>query len=114
MKQRDIFIVSQDGLSPQANQIAIEAIHELMECFPIYKNDYPITNLGAWKDSGYIYPENGRVYLAPYKSTRWHIENAKRVAKDTLKRGRPTANMNKPISEMSLEEWLILNWRMNS
>ena len=24
--------------------------------------------------------------------------------KDTLKRGRPTANMNKPISEMSLEE----------
>ena len=86
MKQRDIFIVSQDGLSPQANQIAIEAIHELMECFPIYKNDYPITNLGAWKDSGYIYPENGRVYLAPYKSTRWHIENAKRVAIDD---GRP-------------------------
>lgn len=86
MKQKDIFIVSQDGLNPQANQIAVEAIKELMACFPQYKNDYPITNLGAWKDTGYIYPENGKLYLAQYKSTRWHIENAKR---DAILDGRP-------------------------
>lgn len=86
MKQRDIFIVSQDGLNPQANQLAAEAIGELMECFPSYKNDYPITNLGAWKDKGYLYPQNGSIYLAPYKSTRWHIENSRQVA---IREGRP-------------------------
>lgn len=86
MKQRDIFIVSQDGLNPEVNQIAVEAISELMACFPSYKNDYPITNLGAWKDDGYIYPKNGQLYLVPYKSTCWHIENAKR---DAVNDGRP-------------------------
>ena len=80
MKQRDIFIVSQDELSPEANQIAFEAIQELMDCFPQYKKDYPITNLGAWKDKDYIFQENGKLYLTPYKSTRWHIENARQKA----------------------------------
>ncbi len=77
MKQRDIYIVSQDGLDPEVNYVAVEAISEIMGFFPEYKNDYPITNLGAWKDHGYIYSQNGKLYLAPYKSTRWHIENAR-------------------------------------
>lgn len=78
MKQRDIFIVSQDGLDPRVNAAAVEAIKDLMDCFPKYKNDYPITNLEAWKDRDYKYTdENGRICLVPYMSTKWHIEYAK-------------------------------------
>ncbi|MDD4556614.1 MAG: hypothetical protein PHE89_04735 [Alphaproteobacteria bacterium] len=82
MKQRDIFIVSQEGLNPQINLIAEEAIAELMACFPSYKDDYPITNLGAWKDENHQFTEKGKIYLAPYKSTEWHILNAKEQAKE--------------------------------
>src|SRR5574344_92446 len=92
MKQRDIFIVSQDGLNPQVNSVAFDAINELMEFFPCYKDDYPITDLGAWKSEGYIYPENGKIFLSPYKSTKWHIENAKLKAEEDGRSGQLNAS----------------------
>ena len=85
MKQRDIYIVSQEGLDPEANIAAGEGIQEIMDCFPSNKSGYPITNLGAWKDDGYQYVRNGRLYLTRYKSTQWYIAKAQEAAKVDLR-----------------------------
>ena len=91
MKQRDIYIVSQEGLDARVNDAAVEAIKELMECFPQYKNDYPITDLGAWAASDYMYHKDGKLCLAPYKSTKWHIEMSKIKAREDGRRGQLNA-----------------------
>lgn len=76
-----IYIVSQEGLNPEVNAVAVEAIEELMSYFPIYKDDYPVTDLGAWKDNEYTYiVDDGRTCYIPYASTQWHIENARQKA----------------------------------
>lgn len=87
MKLRDIYIVSQDELDPKANAVAAEAISDVMDCFPQYKANYPITDLGAWKDPDYRYIKDGKIYLRPYMSTLWHIGMAKLAA---LNDGRST------------------------
>ena len=99
MKQRDIYIVSQEGLDPRVNDVAVEAIKDMMECFPKYKANYPITDLGAWKDpDGYRYIEDGHIYLIDYKSTKWHIEKARKRARQE---GRPNQlNANELLNTM--------------
>lgn len=92
MKQRDIYIVSQEGLDPRVNEAAVEAIRELMDCFSQYKNDYPITNLGAWKDTNYRRINDGRLELIPYMSTEWHIRNAQQKSLQDGRQGQLHAN----------------------
>ena len=83
MKTRDIFIVSQEGLNPEVNVVAVEAIQELLTYFPHYKKDYPITDLGPWKSAEYTYVEDdGRTCYIPYASTQWHIEKARQKAQE--------------------------------
>lgn len=93
MKQRDVFIVSQTGVNPVYNKWAKEALQEWFTMFPDYKDRYPITDLGAWKDrkhevDKYEYatlsknekeqclPVSGGKYLRPYKSVDWFVGNA--------------------------------------
>ncbi len=93
MKLRDIFIVSQDGLDPEVNAVAVEAINDMMDCFPKYKANYPITDLGPWKDpNGYRYIEDGHIYLDDYKSTKWHIEKARKKAREDGRLNQLNAN----------------------
>ena len=78
---RNIFIVHQKGMEELVPYVE-EAIKEMMDCFPQYKQYFPIKNLGDWKsESNYIFKE-GKFCLAPHESMEWYLERAKQNAKN--------------------------------
>lgn len=92
MKKRDVYIASQTGVNPIYNEWAKEALQEWFLLFPNYKDKYPISNLGCYKENDYIIntfeyanlsPQekslcakvNGK-YLKPYKSVDWFVAHS--------------------------------------
>lgn len=75
-KVRDIYITCERGLEA-VTPLAVEAVNEMMDCFPKYKSLYPVTNLQNWKSSNFLHQENGEIFLSPYESIDWYIEGAK-------------------------------------
>lgn len=76
---KNIYITTEKGLD-LVGPIVVDAISEVMNTFPEYKQFFPIINLGNWKDEGYKTARNGRIILEPYKSVDWYIERAKLAA----------------------------------
>lgn len=73
---RNIFLLHESGLEPLAPHIQA-AVSEMMDCFPEYKDDYPITMLGNWRSQKYTYTnQRGNTVLRPYESVDWYIESA--------------------------------------
>lgn len=60
--------------------IVKEAVEEMMQCFPEYKDYFPVTNLANWKDEGYRTARDGKILLQPYKSIDWYIARARQRA----------------------------------
>lgn len=76
---KNIFIIHQEGMESLVPYVE-SALNEVMNCFPHYKEYFPITNLGNWK-SDYAYARrNGALFLQPYESMEWYLERAKRKA----------------------------------
>ena len=77
---KQIYITHEKGLEVLVPHIK-DAIGEMMDCFPQYKDYFPVTNLGDWKDEDYANQLNdGRIRYNPHKSTQWYIERAKAKA----------------------------------
>ena len=74
-KIKDIYITCEKGLELVA-PIAKDAIQEIMNCFPAFKEAYPITILGNWKSEHSRTARNGNIILEPYESTDWYIGRA--------------------------------------
>ena len=73
---KNIYVIFEEGLEPLAPRIK-EAIEEMMDCFPKFKKDYPITMLGNWKSSNYKYTnEQGQTILKGHESIDWYIARA--------------------------------------
>ena len=82
MAVKQIYITYEKGLDVLAPYIE-EGISEVMDSFPSdkrYKEYFPITNLGDWKDSQYLSAQNGQLVYEPYKSIEWYIQRAKQKA----------------------------------
>ena len=93
---RQILIFNQEGMDEFASY-AKKAIEDVMNCFPDYKDRFPIKIVGNWKSGNYRTYENGKFNLTPYESIDWYIEQAKKKA---IEEGRwePTKQIN--VDEM--------------
>jgi len=80
MAVKDIYLTCEEGTEALMPFVQ-EALNEIMDCFPEYKQYFPIKNLGNWKDNGYRSISDGNICLEPYKSIQWYIERAKLKAK---------------------------------
>lgn len=92
MKKRDVYIVSQTGLDPIYNKWATEALQEWFNMFPEYKDKYPISNIGNYKERNHavnaldyanlppleksLCAKIDGKYLRPYKSVDWFIAHS--------------------------------------
>lgn len=77
---RNIFLLYEQGLEPLGPHIKA-AVSEMMDCFPQYKDDYPIKLLGNWRSEKYAYTtQYGNTLLRPYESVDWYIDQAKQRA----------------------------------
>lgn len=77
---RNIFIVHQKGMEELVPFVE-EAIKEMMDCFPQYKQYLPIKNLGDWKSDNAYSMQDGKLVPRPYESMEWYLERAKQKAK---------------------------------
>ena len=76
---KNIFILHQKGLEP-LGFLAKEALDDLMDCFPRYKQFFPVTNLGNWKSQDAYMIKDGKFELTPYMSVDWFLEQGKKQA----------------------------------
>ena len=76
---RNIFIIHQEGMDALVPYV-VEALNDVMNCFPQYKQYFPITNLGNWKSKHAYLIQDGTRYLAPYESMDWYLARAKQRA----------------------------------
>ena len=85
MHIKDIYITHEKGLEVLAPHIA-DAINEVMDAFPAYKNAYPIKNLGNWSapDAKTINSQ-GNLVLNAYKSIDWQEQKPKWMAVGKVK-----------------------------
>jgi len=80
-KARDIFITCERGMELVA-PIAEAGLKELMECFPQYKDAYPIINIQNWRSNQATYNENGHIIYRPHESIDWYIMRAQLKARE--------------------------------
>ena len=76
---KNILIFHQQGLEVLVPYM-VEAISEVMNCFPQYKDMFPIKNMGNWASPNARMVHEGHNYLCPYESIEWYIERAKERA----------------------------------
>lgn len=83
MTVKNIYLTCEEGCEALMPFVE-EGVREMLGILPKsenYEKHFPITNLGNWKDDGYISANNGQLRLEPYKSIKWYIERAKLSAK---------------------------------
>ena len=83
-KIKDIYIACEKGLELVA-PLAQEAIQEIMDCFPAFKEAYPIKVLGNWKSEHSQTVHNKNISFKPHESIDWYIA---RAAQQALSDGR--------------------------
>ena len=76
---KNIFIVHQEGMEALVPYVK-SALNDVMNCFPQYKEYFPIINLGNWKSDHAYVQRNGELLLKPYESMEWYLSRAKRKA----------------------------------
>lgn len=74
---RTIYIFCEKGLEVLIPH-AMAAIKEVLACFPEYKDNYVLENLGAWRSQNCLTVlQDGRNGLKEYESVDWYISHAR-------------------------------------
>ena len=97
---KKIVIENQRGVDPKFNLWTMEAVDEMLDLFPEFKDKFAIEALGNYKPKGseisqdafdnlpdndekklYIRLPSGK-YLVPYASTDWYIERTRQLSEN--------------------------------
>ena len=94
---KKIVIENQRGVAPEFNLWTMEAVEEMLELFPEFKDKFAVEARGNYRPQGseidrdafenipddekdlYVRLSSGK-YLVPYASTDWYIERAKQLS----------------------------------
>lgn len=76
---KNIFIIHEKGMEALVPYV-VSALNDVMNCFPQYRQYFPIKNLGNWKSDNMYAWENGKFILKPYESFDWYLDRAKQRA----------------------------------
>ena len=94
---KKIVIENQRGVAPEFNLWTMEAVEEMLELFPEFKDKFAVEARGNYRPQGseidrdafenipddekdlYVRLPSGK-YLVPYASTDWYIERAKQLS----------------------------------
>ena len=94
---KKIIIENQRGVAPEFNLWTMEAVEEMLELFPEFKDKFAVEARGNYRPQGseidrdafenipddekdlYVRLPSGK-YLVPYASTDWYIERAKQLS----------------------------------
>lgn len=103
---KDIFIFHQKGLEP-LGILAKEALEDLMNCFPQYKQYFPVINLGNWHSSDAYVCKNEKTELTPGMSVDWFIQHGREQAIRDKRRGK--IDIHKIAEVLSNDiSWIVL------
>ncbi len=76
---KHILIKHQQGMDELVPYV-IQTLQDVMNCFPQYKDKFPIINLGNWESPSARIQQNGITRLTPYQSVDWYLKRAQQQA----------------------------------